>query len=100
MGEVLHLPIARAPLGDIADALADAGYAVWALTPRADAAAITTLTPPARLALLLGAEGPGLSAEALARHTPVRIPIRSEVDSLNVGHALAAALAVVATSSP
>ena len=100
MGEVLHLPIARAPLGDIADALTAAGYGVWALTPRADAAAITALTPPARLALLLGAEGPGLSAEALARHTPVRIPIRSEVDSLNVGHALAAALAVVATSSP
>jgi tRNA G18 (ribose-2'-O)-methylase SpoU len=100
MGEVLHLPIARAPMDDIASALDTAGVAVWALTPRADATAITTLTPPARLALLLGAEGPGLSAEALARHTPVRIPIRSEVDSLNVGHALAAALAVVATSSP
>jgi tRNA G18 (ribose-2'-O)-methylase SpoU len=100
MGEVLHLPIARAPMADIADALADAGVAVWALTPRADAADITALTPPPRLALLLGAEGPGLSAEALARHTPVRIPIRPEVDSLNVGHALAAALAVVATSAP
>jgi tRNA G18 (ribose-2'-O)-methylase SpoU len=99
MGEVLHLPIARAPMDDIAAALAAAGVAVWALTPRADAADITTLAPPARLALLLGAEGPGLSAEALARHTPVRIPIRTEVDSLNVGHAVAAALAVVATSA-
>jgi tRNA G18 (ribose-2'-O)-methylase SpoU len=29
----------------------------------------------------------------------VRIPIRDEVDSLNVGHAVAAALAVVATSA-
>ena len=99
MGEVLHLPIARAPMDAVAAALDAAGVAVWALTPRADAADITTLAPPARLALLLGAEGPGLSAEALARHTPVRIPIRDEVDSLNVGHAVAAALAVVATSA-
>ena len=99
MGEVLHLPIARAPMDAIAAALDAAGVAVWALTPRADAADITSLAPPARLALLLGAEGPGLSAEALARHTPVRIPIRDEVDSLNVGHAVAAALAVVATSA-
>lgn len=99
MGEVLHLPIARAPMDAIAAALDAAGVAVWALTPRADAADITSLAPPARLALLLGAEGPGLSAEALARHSPVRIPIRDEVDSLNVGHAVAAALAVVATSA-
>ena len=99
MGEVLHLPIARAPMDAIAAALDAAGVAVWALTPRADAADIATLAPPARLALLLGAEGPGLSAEALTRHTPVRIPIRAEVDSLNVGHAVAAALAVVATSA-
>ena len=99
MGEVLHLPIARAAMDAIAAALDAAGVAVWALTPRADAADIATLAPPARLALLLGAEGPGLSAEALARHTPVRIPIRDEVDSLNVGHAVAAALAVVATSA-
>ena len=100
MGEVLHLPIARAPLDDIATALDAADVAVWALTPRADAADITALVPPARLALLLGAEGPGLSDAALARHTAVRIPIRAEVDSLNVGHAVAAALAVVATSAP
>jgi len=99
MGEVLHLPIARAPMDAIAAALDAAGVAVWALTPRADAADITSLAPPARLALLLGAEGPGLSAEALARHSPVRIPIRDEVDSLNVGHAVAAALAVVTTSA-
>jgi tRNA G18 (ribose-2'-O)-methylase SpoU len=31
-------------------------------------------------------------------HTNVRIPIHADVDSLNVGHAVAAALAVVASS--
>jgi tRNA G18 (ribose-2'-O)-methylase SpoU len=51
------------------------------------------------LALLAGAEGPGLSAELLARHRNVRIRMRPGVDSLNVGHAIAAALAVVQSST-
>lgn len=100
MGELLHLPIAREPLETTSAALGAAGFEVWALTPRADADDITSLTPPPCLALLLGAEGPGLSTAALATHRNVRIPIRAAVDSLNVGHALAAALAIVATSRP
>jgi tRNA G18 (ribose-2'-O)-methylase SpoU len=94
MGELLHLPIVRcAKWVDTFDAVAAAGFDVWALTPAADAVDIFTMTPPPRWALVVGAEGPGLSAETLARCTNVRIPMSNGVDSLNVGHAVAAALA-------
>ena len=52
---------------------------------------------PDRVAVLLGAEGPGLSAATMAAATRrVRIPIADGVDSLNVGHAAAVAFAHVA----
>lgn len=98
MGELLHLPVTRAPLAEVLGHLHAAGIDCWALTPRADAEAIGDVTVPDRLALLAGAEGPGLSAAALASCRNVRIPIRAEVDSLNVGHAVAVALALVASS--
>ena len=51
---------------------------------------------PDRVALLLGAEGPGLTQVALDdSDVHVRIPIRSTVDSLNVGHAAAIAFAAL-----
>ena len=54
--------------------------------------------PGQRLALLLGAEGPGLTAEVLAASDErVRIPLRADVDSLNVSHAAAIAFARLAT---
>ncbi len=103
MGEVLHLPIARAPLADVFAELDGAGFHTWALTPRRDATPIGRLVAtgvPDRLAIVLGAEGPGLSDAVLGTRTNVRIPQRDDVDSLNVGHATAAALAIVASSSP
>lgn len=96
MGELLHLPIARCTTwpGAITE-LRTAGFEVWALTPRADAGPIGDLVVPARLALLVGAEGPGLSDAAIdAASAAVRIPIRPEVDSLNVAHAVSIALAL------
>jgi tRNA G18 (ribose-2'-O)-methylase SpoU len=83
--------------------LRDAGYTVLALTPRAEAMDIGELGNggelgagrplPARLALLLGTEGRGLSAEALAAaDLQVRIPMAPEMDSLNVAAAGAVAL--------
>ena len=49
--------------------------------------------PDAAVALLVGAEGAGVSAEALAAcDARVRIPMRADVDSLNVATALAIAL--------
>lgn len=74
-----------------------AGYTVLALTPRAEAVDIGELGAsrprPARLALLLGTEGRGLSDEALAAaDLQIRIPMAPEMDSLNVAAAGAVAL--------
>jgi tRNA G18 (ribose-2'-O)-methylase SpoU len=94
MGELLHLPIVRCD--DWASAFDDvtaAGFEIWALTPSPSATDIFSLTTPHRWALVVGAEGPGLSGETLARCINVRIPMSNGVDSLNVGHAVAAALA-------
>ena len=61
--------------------------ATMALSPRVDAVDLGRLERdqlPARLALLLGTEGAGLSPELLAAADKlVRIPIRADFDSLN-----------------
>jgi tRNA G18 (ribose-2'-O)-methylase SpoU len=100
MGELLYLPVARCPQWPTAiDTLIAAGFDVWALTPSNDAVDLDDLarTSPAKVAILLGAEGPGLSAAAqqAASHR-VRIPMHHGVDSLNIGHAAAIAMAAVA----
>ncbi|WP_308447681.1 TrmH family RNA methyltransferase, partial [Streptomyces fradiae] len=52
-------------------------------------------------ALMLGAEGEGLSARALrAADTRVRIPMAHGVDSLNVGAAAAVAFYAVTSGRP
>ena len=75
-------------------AAALAGFTVLALAPHPPSVPLSTVDPSApRLALLLGAEGPGLTAEALAAaDTRVRIPMAAGVDSLNVATAAAIAL--------
>ena len=74
-----------------------AGIETWALTPDPAADDLFELAVPDRVAVLLGAEGPGLSRAALdAADRRVRIPIDRRVDSLNVGHAAAIAFAVLA----
>ena len=94
MGELLHLPIVRCnEWAQTIEEVAAAGFEIWALTPSPAAADIFTMTPPPRWALMVGAEGSGLSETTLARCTNVRIPMHNGVDSLNVGHAVAAALA-------
>lgn len=101
MGEILFLPCARAPTDGwpqaTLGALHAAGFTSWALTPAADAVDIWELDRPAKLALLLGAEGPGLSAPTIAAASArVRLPIHPDVDSLNVGAAAAVAFAIAA----
>ena len=97
MGEMLSMPIARAP--DLSSAcrwMDETGIETWALTPTASAEDIWRCPVPRRLALMVGAEGPGLSTRTLgAARRRVRIPISPTVDSLNVGHATAIALAIV-----
>lgn len=95
MGAVLQIPIARAdPWAATLDALARAGFLLVALTPAEEAIPIDQMRVPAgaRPAILLGAEGPGLSDDAVqAAHLRVRIPMSRGMDSLNVGQAAAVA---------
>ncbi len=81
VGASLVVPYARSD--DPAASLQAAGFEVFALSP---GGAITLAEAKAapRTAILLGAEGPGLSAEVLARTTTVRIPMQPGFDSLNV----------------
>jgi tRNA G18 (ribose-2'-O)-methylase SpoU len=98
MGAVFSVPYARLAAWpqDIAGVVRAAGFHVLALTPAPDATDLTALTPPARPAVLLGAEGPGLTARALAAaDTRVRIPMSHDVDSLNVAAAAAVAFYAV-----
>ncbi len=74
--------------------LRSAGVKLLAMTPRPTAGPLVSLVTPPRWALLLGAEGPGLSEAALAATDEwVRIPMADGVDSLNVATAGAVALA-------
>jgi tRNA G18 (ribose-2'-O)-methylase SpoU len=95
MGQVFAIPYARCESwpGELT-ALREAGWRVLALTPAQSAISIDELTiaDGDRVALLLGAEGPGLSPEALdAASESVRIPMANGVDSLNVAAAAAVA---------
>ena len=101
-GAALVTPYAAVtPWPDALDDLAGGGMAVWALTPAADATPIAEACVsglPSRLALLVGAEGPGLTDASLAFATQrIRIPIAPGADSLNVTVAAGIALAAVAS---
>lgn len=95
MGSVFSVPVARAvhwreTLRD----LRHAGYTLIAMTPAADATPIEAVEVD-RPAVMVGAEGPGLSPAALAAaDVRARIPM-SVIDSLNVGQAAAVAYATL-----
>jgi tRNA G18 (ribose-2'-O)-methylase SpoU len=96
MGEVFAVPYATLgpPWPQALSTLTTHGFTLLALTPAADAVAVQRLTPAQRErpALLLGAEGRGLSAAAMAAaDARVTIPMRNGVDSLNVAAAAAVA---------
>jgi tRNA G18 (ribose-2'-O)-methylase SpoU len=89
MGATLRLPFVH--LDEWPGALArlrGAGFRVVALTPRAPAETLDAFAGRPRapkIALLVGAEGPGLSAAAgAAADERVRIPIARGIDSLNL----------------
>lgn len=94
MGQVLRLPYARVPDAVAAIRRLQAlGFEVLALTPAAGAEDIRVVRPGGRRVLLVGAEGPGLSAGALAVvDRRLRIAMGAGVDSLNVATAAAVAL--------
>jgi tRNA G18 (ribose-2'-O)-methylase SpoU len=94
MGATLLLPFATAPQwpGAIADLRSD-GFTVVALTPALGAAPLEEVFPHAKLALLVGSEGSGLTAAAmLAATLRIRIPTTADVDSLNVTTAASIAM--------
>lgn len=98
MGAVFAIPYARMPdwHGGL-DTLRAAGFALLALTPDQTATPIGKVPPGERVALMLGAEGDGLSSRWLrAADEPVCVPMSGEamdlgVDSLNVVAAAAIA---------
>jgi tRNA G18 (ribose-2'-O)-methylase SpoU len=102
MGAVLRLPFTRATDWPRAlGSLRGMGFEVAALTPSGELTLDelrARLGAGARLALVAGAEGPGLTPAALAEaRTTVRIPVDPRSDSLNVAVAVAIALAEVHT---
>jgi tRNA G18 (ribose-2'-O)-methylase SpoU len=95
MGEVFAIPYAKAETWpDALKTVSAAGFRLLALTPADDAIPLQRLDARdrERPALMLGAEGPGLSRAALAASdVRVSIPMRNGVDSLNVATAAAIA---------
>jgi tRNA G18 (ribose-2'-O)-methylase SpoU len=82
MGEILHLPSSRVAPDD----WPHRAFELW------------HTEVPERVAVALGAEGPGLSRHTIdAAHRRVRIPIRDDVDSLNVAAAAAVTFARLST---
>jgi tRNA G18 (ribose-2'-O)-methylase SpoU len=93
MGEVFAVPYTYLePWPSALDEVRAAGFRVLAMTPAADALRLEDLQLGAddRVALLLGAEGPGLRDEAFSgSDLRVRVPMAAGVDSLNVAAAAA-----------
>ncbi len=84
VGASLVVPFARVPSGSaLLDLLARHGVTPFALSP-AGRETLTGFERPARAALLLGTEGPGLPADLMARTRTVRIAMAGGFDSLNV----------------
>ena len=98
MGAVFAVPYAR--LEDWREGLGllrAAGFRLLALTPAAEAVPIGGALAGGRVALLLGAEGDGLSARWRDQaDLSVRIPMSGGIDSLNVASAAAIACYLLA----
>jgi tRNA G18 (ribose-2'-O)-methylase SpoU len=87
VGAALIVPFARLRRDEDALALFDRhGFTALALSP-SGTTDLRDLAPPKRAAVLLGAEGPGLPAEILARAVSLRMPMAAGFDSLNVATA-------------
>jgi len=84
VGAALLVPFAFVPRGtDLIDLLRRHGFTVLALSPAGELV-LADVEPAPRNAVLLGAEGPGLASDLIARATGVRIPMAAGFDSLNV----------------
>ncbi|WP_421118164.1 TrmH family RNA methyltransferase [Aquihabitans daechungensis] len=101
LGHVLRVPFARVEPDGWPTILSDLrgnGMTVLALTPAADATPLASVLDrlPDEVAVLVGAEGPGLSGEAMAAADHrVHIPMTPGTDSVNVATSAAIALAAL-----
>jgi tRNA G18 (ribose-2'-O)-methylase SpoU len=90
MGATLQVPFVHLETGwpDALVGLRQAGFQLVAMTPRQPSQTIDEFARcprPARVAVIIGAEGAGLTAAAeRAADVCVRIPIAASVDSLNL----------------
>lgn len=85
-GALHHLPVCREDsLRDAVEYLKDSGYQIVAATEKSDRNyTLADYTTP--VAIVMGAEGTGISREILALcDTPVSIPMFGHIGSLNVG---------------
>ena len=97
MGASLVMPFGRAAsVPDVIEELREAGFATVAMTPSAAAPPLPSVVEASAgrpVAIVLGHEGDGLTEPSLeACEYLARIPISSDVDSLNVATASAVAL--------
>ena len=92
VGSVLSVPFSReGSVEAMLDALAGAGFDIWALSP-GGTVPIGDVRPGPRVALVVGTEGEGLPRAILDRFRSVRIPQAPGLDSLNVATASGIAL--------
>lgn len=104
MGATLRVSFARMPdWPGTLDQLRRTGFAIVALTPRRPSTSLdefVAMARPDRMALVVGTEGSGLSpaVEALADYR-VCIPMRSDIDSLNLSVAAGIALSGITSRS-
>jgi tRNA G18 (ribose-2'-O)-methylase SpoU len=93
MGHVLRVPFAHVSAWprDL-DALRERGFQLISLTPNPEAVTLAEAMTGEKVAVLLGAEGPGLTEHAMrATDVRARIPMAPGTDSLNVATAAAMA---------
>ncbi len=96
MGTVLSVPFAPlTPLVDGMKMLQENGFQLAALSPSGETP-LRAARWSDRVAIVVGAEGPGLTPAALgAADIRIRIPMSNNVDSLNVATAAAIAFAAI-----
>jgi len=93
MGAVFSMPHARVDDWYAAPALVrEAGFTTYAMTLAGDAVPLGSVVPAGRSAIIVGSEGPGLTAH-WQREADVRvtIPMAPGIDSLNVAASVAIA---------
>ena len=100
VGAALTTPFARLESGaDIAEVLIGLGYQPLALSPEGGER-LADLRRDGPAAVVVGAEGPGLSETLMARCRRVSIPMATGWDSLNVATAAAIALHQLRFAAP